>query len=306
MRKLIWLGILTPLVVLCFMNSACGGYVGWPGLSTSGTDSKITFEVSTGGFPNPLENGLWTFYTTYNDINGPGVKGVSTFRDGTAPFAVFTSDGNLQQHFNDHVGVQVAAANDRNGDGAICWTGCPFSSDYTIPNGFCPAVGGTGSTSASNGFQAYCNKGVWVVLVATTFNEETKQSVPGSKFSNSLGGGTNFSPITIGKILATSTAIPGNTGGVTVTMNGLSLPNGASHTLAAPVSVNVYGFGHAISLNDQPGLRDAAAWLATQWAGQPDGVTDVTLSLNGGAASGTIGIASGNAASIALQNLAGQ
>src|SRR5437867_12537485 len=108
MRKLIWLGILTPLVVLCLMNSACGGYAGWPGLSTAGSDSKITFEVSTSGFPDPGENGLWTFYTSYNNVGGQRVKSVSTYRDGTAPFAVFTSDGNLQQHFNDHVGTLVA------------------------------------------------------------------------------------------------------------------------------------------------------------------------------------------------------
>lgn len=304
LRKFIWVGIITALAPF-WMASACGGYVGWPGLTTSGSDSKITFEVSTGGFPNPLENGLWTFYVNYNNVGGQNVKSVTTFRDGTAPFAVFTSDGNLEQHFNDHVGVLVASANDRNGDGVICWTGC-FSSDYTIPNGFCPAVGGTGTTSASNGFQAYCNKGLWVVLVATSFFEESKQTVPGSKFSNSLGAGTNFSPVTIGQILATSTPIAGNSGGITVTLSGLSLPNGASYTLAAPASVNVYGFGHALAISDQPGLREAAAWLASQWAGQPDGVTNVTLALNGGAASGTIGIGSGNSAALALQNYAAQ
>ena len=105
MRKLVWLGILTPLAVLCFMNSACGGYLGWSGKSTNG-DAKLAEEVSVSS-ANPLESGLWTFYVNYNDISGPGMKTVSTFRDGTAPFAVFTSDGNLQQHFNDH----VAAAN---------------------------------------------------------------------------------------------------------------------------------------------------------------------------------------------------
>ncbi len=307
MRKLIWLGILTPLAVLCLMNSACGGYVGWPGLSTSGGDSKINFEVSTSGFPIATENGLWTFYTNYNDISGLGMKAVSTFRDGTAPFAVFTSDGNGEQHFNDHVGTLVASANDRDGDGSICWVGCPFGADYTIPDGFCPAVGGTGDPDATDGFSAYCNKGTWVVLVATNAFTETKQTAPGSKFSNAQGGGTNFSPVTIGQILATSTLLPGNSGGITVSLNGLSLPNGASHTLAAPATVNAYGFGHGLAIDgSQAGLKEAAAWLASQWAGQPDGMTNVTLSLNGGAASGSISIASGNTASVALQNYASQ
>src|SRR6266568_2660808 len=170
MRKLIWLGILTPLAVLCFMNSACGGYAGWAGKSTSGGDAKINEEVSVSSF-NPLESGLWTFYVNYNDISGPGMQTVSTFRDGTAPFAVFTSDGLGQQHFSDHVGVLAASANDRNKSGNICWQGCFIDTgggDYTILNGFCPAEGGTGTTSASNGFQAYCTKGNWAVLVGTT------------------------------------------------------------------------------------------------------------------------------------------
>src|SRR5213593_1400957 len=108
MRKLIWLGILTPLAVFCFMNSACGGYLGWAGKSTKG-DAKLTEEVSVSS-SNPLVSGLWTFEFNYNDISGPGMKTVSTLRDGTAPFAGFTSDGNLQQHLNDHVGVLAASA----------------------------------------------------------------------------------------------------------------------------------------------------------------------------------------------------
>ncbi len=298
MRKLIWLGILTPLAVLCFMNSACGGYVGWPGKSTGG-DAKIVEEVSVSS-SNPLESGLWTFYVDYNNIGGQAMKTVSTFRDGTAPFATFTSDGLLQQHFNDHVGVQAASANDRDGDGVICWSGC-FSSDYTIPDGFCQL---TGDSDAGDGFSAYCNKGLWSVLVATGVFEESKANVPGSKFSNAQGSGSNFSPVTIGQILATSTPIPG---GISVTLNGLSLPNGASTTLASPATVGAYGFGHALAVDaSQPGLKEAAAWLATQWAGQPDGFTPVTLSLNGGAASGTVSIASGNTAALALQNYASQ
>jgi hypothetical protein len=301
MRKLIWLGILTPLAVLCFMNVACGGYVGWPGKSTNG-DAKITEEVQVSS-SNPLESGLWTFYVAYNNVGGQSVKSVSTYRDGTAPFPVFTSDGYGQQHFNDHVGVLAASANDRDGDGVICWQGCGLSNDYAILDGFCPAEFGTGDSDASDGFSAYCDKGNWAVLVATNAFTETKGNVPGSKYSNSQGGGSNFSPITIGQILATSTAIPG---GASVTLNGLSLPNGASHTIA-PATVSAYGFGNGIAVNaSQPGLKDAAAWLASQWAGQPDGVTNVTMSLNGGAASVSLSIASGNSASLALQAYAAE
>ena len=301
LRKLIWVGIILGLIPL-YMGSACGGYIGWPGLTTSGSDAKITEEVSVSGLP--LESGLWTFYVNYNNVGRQSMKTVSTFRDGTAPFGVFTTDGNFQQHFNDHVGVLVASANDRNGDGTICWIGCGFGNDYTLPDAFCPAVGGTGSTSSSNGFSAYCNKGLWEVIVANSFFEETKQSVPGSKYSNALGNGTNFSPITLGKILASSTLNP-KTGVLTVTINALSLPSGASRTLATPISANAYGYGHGIAFNaSQAGLIEAANWLASQWAGQPDGAVNVTLSFNSGAASSYITVASGNTASIVLQNYA--
>jgi hypothetical protein len=59
----------------------------------------------------------------------------------------------------------------------------------------------------------------------------------------------------------------------------------------------------AINAN-QAGLVEAANWLASQWAGQPDGSMNVTVSLNGGAASTYLTIASGNSASIVLQNFA--
>jgi hypothetical protein len=267
-------------------------------------DAKITEEVSVSS-GNPLESGLFTFYVNYNNVSGQRVKSVTTYRDGTAPFGVFTSDGNLEQHFNDHVGVLIAAANDRNGDGIICWIGCPFESgDYTIANAFCPAVGGTGSTSASNGFQAYCDKGLWETIVATSFTEETKQSTPGSKYSNALGNGSNFSPVTLGQILASSQLNP-KTNGLTVTINALSLPSGASHTLATPITANAYGYGHGIAFNaNQAGLIEAASWLASQWAGQPEGGQNVTLTFNGGAATSYITLASGNSASIVLQNFA--
>ena len=303
MRKLIWTGIILGLIPL-YMGSACGGYVGWPGLTTSGSDAKITQEVSVSS-ANPLETGLFLFYVNYNNVGGQNMKTITNYIDHTAPFGVFTSDGLLEQHFNNHVGVEVSSINDRNGDGIICWIGCPFEAgDYTIPNGFCPAVGGTGTPSSSNGFAAYCDKGLWEILIATTFTEETKQTSPGSKFSNSLGNGSNFSPVTVGKILASSTLLPdGN--GLAVSVSALSLPNGNSHTLTTPITANVYGYGHGIAINsEQAGLVDAAGWLAGQWAGHADGGQKVTLTFNGGAAQAGITLASGNTASIVLQNFA--
>jgi hypothetical protein len=301
-RKLIWTGIVLGLIPL-YMGAACGGYIGWPGHSTSGTDAKVTEELSVSS-TNALESGLWTYYVQYNNIGQQNMKTVTTYRDGTAPFGLFTSDGNLQQHFDDHVGVLVASANDRNGDGTICWIGCGYGNDYTIPNGFCPAVGGTGSTSASNGFQAYCNKGLWETIVATSSFEETKSSAPGSKYSNALGNGTNFSPVVLGQILASS-QLDQRTNALTVTVNGLSLPGGASHTLTTPITFNLYGYWHGVAINaNQPGLIEAANWLASQWSGQADGTMNVTLSMNGGAASTYVTLASGNSAGIVLQNFA--
>ena len=43
LRKFIWIGIVLGLAPLC-MGAACGGYEGWPGLTTNGGDSKVTFE----------------------------------------------------------------------------------------------------------------------------------------------------------------------------------------------------------------------------------------------------------------------
>jgi hypothetical protein len=297
MRKLIWLGIVLGLIPL-YMGAACGGYFGWPGLTTSGADAKIAEELSVGD-PGQLDNGLWTYYSTYNNVGGQSVKSVSTYRDGTAPFALFTSDGNLQQHYNDHVGTIVSAAYDANGDGVVDFN------DYNLLAAFCPAVGGTGGTKSSAGFKAYCNKGVWEVLVAGSFAEETKQSTPGSKYSNALGNGSNFGPITLGQILASSKLIPGNSGGVVVTIDGASLPGGASHTLSVPATINAYGIGHGLAIDaTQPGLKELAAWLASQWAGQADRTIPVTLSFNGGAAQAAINIAGGNSASIILNNYA--
>jgi hypothetical protein len=285
------------------MGAACGGYAGWPGHSTSGTDAKLAEELSVSS-TNPLENGLFLYYVQYNNIGQQNMKTVTTFKDGTAPFAVFTSDGNLQQHFDDHVGVMIATAYDRDGDGVIAWQGSGISNDYTISNAFCPAVGGTGSTSSSNGFQAYCNKGLWETIVYTPDFEETKSSAPGSKYSNALGNGSNFSPVVLGQILASSQLDP-KTNALTVTVNGLSLPGGASHTLTTPITFQLFGYWHGIAINaNQAGLDEAASWLASQWAGQPDGKMNVSISLNGGAASTYLSIASGNSASIVLNNFA--
>jgi len=299
MRKLIWVGIVLGLVPL-YMGAGCGGYFGWPGLTTSGGDAKIAQELSVGD-PGGLDNGLWTYYASYNNVGGQRMKSVSTYRDNSAPFAQFTTDGNLEQHFNDHVGVITSAAFDANGDGVIDFN------DYNILDAFCPSVGGTGSTSGSAGFKAYCNKGLWEILVAGSFSEETKQTVPGSKYSNALGNGTNFTPIQLGQLLASSSLIPGNSGGFVVTINSAALSNGATHQLSVPASINAYGVGHGLAIDaTQPGLKDLASWLAAQWAGQRDGAYMVTLTFNGGAAKGAIKIAGGNSASLILNHYAAQ
>ncbi len=297
-RKLIWIGIIVGLIPLA-MGAACGGYVGWPGLTTSGSDAKVTEELSVGD-PGQLDNGLFTYYVNYNNVGGQAMKTVTTYRDGTAPFSTFTTDGNLEQHFNDHVGVLIASANDRDGDGVIGWVGSGLSNDYTIPSAFCPSVGGTGTSKSSNGFQAYCNKGLWETIVATTWSEETKQTVPGSKYSNAIGNGSNFSPVQLGQLLASSTL---NSNGVlTATIGQVALPSGASHTLTTPISFNLYGYYHGIAIDaTQPGLKEAAGWLAGQFIGQPDGAAKVSLSFNNGAVTGTFTIAGGNAAATALQ-----
>ena len=294
-RKLIWTGIVLGLIPL-YMGAACGGYTGWPGLTTSGADAKIAEELSVSG--TPLQSGLWTYYSNYNNTAGQHMKSVSTFRDGTAPFGLFTSDGNLEQHFNDHVGVITSAAFDANGDGIIDFT------DYPLLDGFCPSEGGTGSTSASTGFKAYCNKGDWAALVASSFTEETKQTVPGSKYSNAIAN--NFSPVAIAQVIATSALMNNNTGGLVVTINSVSLSSGASHTLTSPITFNAYGMGHAIAIDaTQPGVKELAGWLAGQFAGQADGKVSVTLGFNGGAATLAFPISGGNSASIVLNHFAG-
>lgn len=299
MRKLIWTGILLGLIPL-YMGAACGGYQGWFGQDTAGGDAKVTEEVSVSS-TNPLENGLFTYYVNYNDDTGPGMQTISTYVDHTAPFSTFTTDGLGTQHFDSHVGSVIAVGYDKDGDGAIGWEGSGISNDFSILNAFCPAVGGTGSSSSSNGYAAYCKKGLWETIVGSSSDAETKGKPSGTKYSNAKYG--NYSPFNIAQVLATST--PNSTGGVTTSVSGLSLPSGASHTLTSPVSANVLGFGSAIALNaNQAGMVETANWLAQQWAGQPDGSSSVKLSLNGGAASITFQVPSGNSASIVMANFA--
>ena len=300
MRKLIWMGILLGLVPL-YMGSACGGYAGWSGQDTSGVDAKLNEELSVSS-NNPLESGLFTYYVNYNDDTVPGMVTISNYIDHSAPFSTFTTDGLGTQHFNTHVGTAVAIAYDKDKDGIIGWDGSGLSNDYTIANGFCPAVGGTGSSASSNGFSAYCNKGLWEVLFGTFAFTETKQKASGTNYTNAKYG--NYTPFGAAKVLASSTPLPSGSG-VMTTVNALSLPNGASHTLTTPVTANVYGFASAISVNaNQAGLVEAANWLSQQWAGQADGYSNVTVSFNGGAASMSFKVASGNTASIVMANFA--
>lgn len=301
-RKFIWLGILTSLAFFC-MASACGGYAGWPGLSTGGTDAKVVFEVSVhSGSPTlgPLVNGLWTHYVAYDNTAGPpNMKQVSTFRDSTAPFGRFTSDGLGQQHYNDHVGDLATAAYDTSGNGVII-----FFQDYSIFDAFCPPPAIFNADPDKNdGFAGYCNKHRWFVLVFTPRFTETKQSTPGSQFSNAKGFLPNFSIIEAGKILASSSAIP-DSDGVSVRVTALSVA-GQTHTQTSPITAGVYGFGTALSVDaDQVGLKEAASWLADQLAIQPDGPVSVTLTFNDGAGSGSIWIAGGAAAGVSLRSFA--
>jgi hypothetical protein len=282
------------------MNSACGGYAGWPGKSTEGSDAKLAgTEVSvsggTGAFA--LENGLWTFYVNYDNTKGPGMKECSTYRDATAPFGVFTSDGNGQQFFNDHVGVKVTGAYDTSGNGVI-----NFFEDYAIVDAFCPVFAGfNADPDKSDGFAGYCDKGLWEVIVSTNFTSESKQTAPGSKFSNSHGGGSDFSPISLAPVLAGGVARPD--GGIGLTVAGVSA-NGQDYTLASPVSANVYGVGGLAIDISQPGMKEAAGWLANQFASMPQGNTAVTLNFSSGA-SLTVHVAGGPLAAIPLRTYAG-
>jgi hypothetical protein len=281
------------------MNSACGGYSGWPGKSTEGSDAKLSgneVSVSGGTGPFALENGLWTFYVNYDNTKGQNMKECSTYRDATAPFGVFTSDGNGQQFFNDHVGVKVTGAVDTNGDGII------FFDDYAITDAFCPVFTGfAGDPDKSDGFAAYCDKGLWEVIVSTNFVSESKQTAPGNKFSNSHGSGSDFSPITMAPVLAGGVARPD--GGIGLTVAGVSV-NGQSYTLASPVSANVYGVGGLAIDVSQAGMKEAAGWLAGQFASMPAGSTAVTLNFSSGA-SLTVHVAGGPLAAIPLRTYAG-
>jgi hypothetical protein len=287
-----------------------GGYAGWRDQSTGGADGKLTGEVSIKS-SNPLFNGLWLNYVNYNNNNnGQNVKSISTYVDHSAPFGLVTADGALMQHFPTHVGKLVAQSFDTNGDGIICWIGCtleagsPGGGDYTLSDAFCPAVGGT-ATSGNKGFKANCDIGVWIGIGQTTMSEETVSAlsnnsnqwgIPPSGFTITLNDAQ-----TLAKVIQSSPAIP-NSGGIAPSISAVSLPSGASHTLASPITVSVYGLGSAIAVDaDQPGLKELASWLASQWAGQPDGETSITVTFNNGAASASYGrLASGQTAANAL------
>jgi hypothetical protein len=302
MRKLIWAGIVVGLIPI-YMGSACGGYTGWMSQDTSGVDAKINEEVSVTS-SSPLESGLWTYYANYNNDIGPGMSTISSYVDHAAPAGLFTTDGLGTQHFNTHVGTAATVAYDKDKDGAIGWQGSGISNDYSIANGFCPAVGGTGSSAASNGFSAYCTKGQWETLIGTSATTETKQKASGTGYNNSKAG--NYLPINVAQVLATSTPLPAGSAGVMTTVTAITLPGGISHTMTTPIGANVYGFGSAISINaNQAGLVEAANWLAQQWAGQPDGFQNVTLTFNGAAgASLSFQVASGRTASAVMANFA--
>ena len=301
MRKLIWAGIVLGLIPI-YMGAACGGYEGWFTQDTSGVDAKINEELSVSS-TNPLEAGLWTYYANYNDDLSFGMNTLSTYVDHAAPFGLFTTDGLGTQHFNTHVGSGVAVAYDKDKDGLIGWQGSGISNDFTVENAFCPAVGGTGTSAASNGISAYCTKGLWETIVGTNAFTETKQKASGTGYNNSKAG--NYLPFNIAQVLATSTPLPAGSAGVATTVTAITLPGGISHAMTTPIGANVYGFGSAISINaNQAGLVEAANWLAEQWAGQPDGFQSVTLTFNGGGASLPFQVASGKTASAVMANFA--
>ena len=301
MRKLIWAGIVVGLIPI-YMGAACGGYTGWFTQDTSGVDAKINEELSVTS-TSPLESGLWTYYTNYNDDYAFGMQTVSSYVDHGAPFGLFTTDGLGTQHFNTHVGSAAAVAYDKDKDGLIGWQGSGISNDYSILSAFCPAVGGTGTPASSPGFASYCNKGQWETIVGTNAFTETKQKASGTAYNNSKAG--NYLPFNIAQVLASSTPLPAGAAGVTTTVTAISLPGGISHTMTTPIGANLYGFGSAISINaNQAGLVEGANWLAQQWAGQPDGVQNVTLTFNGGGASLAFQVASGKSASAVMANFA--
>jgi hypothetical protein len=309
--RLVWIGILTTLLALC---NGCapaplgvtGGYMGWRNEGTNGQDAKLTAELNIQS-ADPLLNGLWVNYVNYDNTgNGQNVKGLSTYVDHSAPAGLFTTDGARRQHFTDHVGVLVAQATDANHDGIICWIGCrvesgsPGGGDYTLESAFCPVAGGTGSPNGT-GFKAYCDRGHWPWLMGAVQAEETKSGV-----GKGLPYGTPqffivLGPAQLAQVISTSTALPDNTG-IVPTVTAVSLANGSAHTLSTPITFNAYLGGVSIN-GDQPGLKELASWLSGEWMNQPDGEADITFTLNG-AVNGTISIASGHSAAVALQNYA--
>src|SRR5207253_9057296 len=106
------------------------------------------------------------------------------------------------------------------------------------------------------------------VIVSTDFTSESKQTAPGSKFSNSHGSGTDFSPIRLAPVLAGGTALAD--GGIGLRVTGLSAA-GQNYTLASPVSASLYGVGGIAIDISQAGMKEAASKLADLLATQPAG-----------------------------------
>ncbi len=315
-RKFMWSGIiLLNLIFLVNCGPAplgvAGGYVGWPDDDTVGTDAKLTSEMYFYSH-NPALNGLWINYANYNNDNlGQHMVSLSTYVDHSAPLGEFTTDGARSQHFYQHVGQLITVATDTNKDGIICWVGCdleagsPGGGDFTLADALCPQVGGTANSSGNPGFVAYCDRGLWLTLGEAVAVEETKKSPSPHGLKYWVGSlfGNGLSMTTLGRIMASSTVLGG--GGFAVKINAVSLPSGAAHTLATPVTVNVFGGGASLFIDaDQPSMKELASWLASQWQGKPDGSVKLTATFNGGAVTASTAFASGNSVATALNKYA--
>ncbi len=260
----------SAVMLLLFGSMGCviGGYVGYPGKTTEGVFAKLTYEMSVSS-ANPLESGLWLYYVQYDNTKGQNVKEIRSYRDGTAPFGSFTTDGMLMQHFNDFVGTKVSAAVDTNGDGVI------WFDDFSSLDMFCPPYG-NGDPDLNDGFAAFCKKGNWLFSAATLYEEESKQSARGSKFGQHIG---IIDPVFIQNVIASSEVADE---AFIINITDMTVA-GATQSLASPIMFTAYGFkALAIDL-DQPGVTEACAWLADMLAGQPDGEVKVGVTFNGAA-----------------------
>ncbi len=269
MKRLITLSVVM-LLLFWSMGCAIGGYMGWPGKTTEGVFAKVVQELSVSS-SIPGESGLWLSYVQYDNSKGVNnVKEVRTYRDATAPFGSFTTDGMLMQHFNDFVGEKVTAAVDTNGDGIINF------SDYSFLDVWCPIWGGNADPDMNDGFAAFCKKGTWSVIVSASYEEESKQSARGSKFAQHIG---IIDPVFIQNVIASSDVADG---AFIINITDMTVAD-ATQTLVSPIMFTAYGFkAFAIDL-DQPGVSEACSELAIMLSGQPDGAVKVGVTLNGAA-----------------------